>query len=120
VPLPDGATDGGLTLRELISLAVREELAAYSERRIERTFAQALSEQRIAAGRAAGRIDSGQRHTAPPPSPEVAVGTALEAFEDGLFLVLVDGRQETKLDAQVFVSADSTVTFLRLVALAGG
>ncbi len=120
VPLPDGATDGGLTLRELITLAVREELAAYSERRIERTFAQALSEQRIAAGRAAGRIDSGQRHTAPPPSPEVAVGTALEAFEDGLFLVLVDGRQETKLDAQVFVGADSTVTFLRLVALAGG
>jgi hypothetical protein len=28
VPLPDGATDGGLTLRELITLAVREELAA--------------------------------------------------------------------------------------------
>ena len=120
VPLPDGATDGGLTLRELIALTVREELAAFSERRVERTFAQVLTDERLAAGRAAGRIDSGQRHTPPPPSPEVAVGTAIEAFEDGLFLVLVDGRQETDLDAQVFVAADSTVTFVRLVALAGG
>jgi hypothetical protein len=50
----------------------------------------------------------------------VAVGTAIEAFEDGLFLVLVDGRQQTDLDAQVFVAADSTVTFVRLVALSGG
>jgi hypothetical protein len=120
VPLPDGATDGGLTLRQLIALAVREELAAFSERRVERTFAQVLTEQRLAAGLAAGRIDSGQRHTAPPPSPDVAVGTAIEAFEDGLFLVLVDGRQETELDAQVLVAADSTVTFVRLVALSGG
>lgn len=120
VPLPDGAADGGLTLRELIALAVAEELAAFSERRVERTFAQALTEQRLAAGRAAGRIDSGQRHTPPPPSAEVAVATAIEAFVDGLFLVLVDGRQETELDAQVFVSADSTVTFVRLVALSGG
>ena len=118
--LPAGATDGGLTLRELIALAVREELAAFSERRVERTFAQVLTDQRLAAGRAAGRIDSGQRHAPPPPSPELAVGTALEAFEDGLYLVLVDGRQETELDAPVFVAADSTVTFVRLVALAGG
>jgi hypothetical protein len=120
VPLPQGAEDGGLTLRELIALAVREELAASSERRAERTFAQVLTEQRLAQGRATGRIDSGERHTAPPPSPEVAVGTAVQAFEDGLFLVLVDGRQETELDAQVLVSADSTVTFVRLVALSGG
>jgi hypothetical protein len=120
VPLPDGAADGGLTLRELIAFAVREELAAYSERRVERTFAQVLTEERLLAGAAAGRVDSGQRTTAPPPQPEVAVATAIEAFEDGLFLVLVDGRQELKLDAQVLVGPDSTVTFLRLVALAGG
>ncbi|WP_053226314.1 hypothetical protein [Solirubrobacter soli] len=120
VPLPHGATDGGLTLRELIALAVREELAAYSERRVERTFAQVLNDERIAAGRESGRIDSGQRRTPAPPSPEAAVGTAVEAFEDGLFLVLLDGKQETELDAQVFVGPDSTLTFVRLVALSGG
>lgn len=120
VPLPDGAADGGLTLRELIALAVTEELAAYAERRVERTFAQVLTDERIAAGSAAGRIDSGQRHSAPPPPADAAVAIALEAFADGLFLVLVDGRQELELDRQVLVGPDSTVTFVRLVALAGG
>jgi len=120
VPLPDAAREGGLTLRELIALAVCEELAAYAERRIERTFAQVLTEERLAAGRAAGKVDSGQRHSAPPPPAEIATATALEAFEDGLFLVLVDGRQELELDAPVLVGSDSTVTFVRLVALAGG
>ena len=42
------------------------------------------------------------------------------AFGDGLFLVLLDGRQETDLDARVEVGPGSTVTFVRLVALAGG
>jgi hypothetical protein len=120
VPLPDGAADGGLTLRELIALAVREELAAYGERRAERTFAQVLTEQRIAAGKQAGRIESGERHSPAPPAPDIAVAVALEAFEDGLFLVLVDGNQETDLDAVLMVGPDSTVTFVRLVALAGG
>src|SRR4051794_13166945 len=120
VPVPDDAAGGGLTLRELIALAVREELAAYGERRAERTFAQVLTEQRIAAGRAAGRIESGERHAPAPPGPDQAVGIALQAFEDGLFLVLVDGKQETDLDAVLMVGPDSTVTFVRLVALAGG
>lgn len=119
VPLPSSLGDH-LTLRELIALAVREELAAFAERRIEQTFSQALSERRLADSRSSGRFQSGQRRTAPPPSPEVAVGTAIEAFEDGLFLVLVDGRQETELDAPVLVGPDSSVTFVRLVALAGG
>jgi hypothetical protein len=30
---------------------------------------------------------------------------AIEAFEDGLLLVLLDGRQETELDAQVLMLA---------------
>jgi hypothetical protein len=119
-PLPDGAADGGLTLRELIALAVIAELAAFSERRVERTFAQVLTDERLEQGLAAGRIDSGERRSPQPPSPDEAVATAISAFEDGLFLVLVDGRQEAELDAQVLVGPDSAVTFLRLVALAGG
>jgi len=61
VPLPDGAADGGLTLRELLALATREELAAFQERRIERTFAQVLTAERIAAGGKAGRSDGAIR-----------------------------------------------------------
>lgn len=48
------------------------------------------------------------------------MATALEAFEDGLYLVVVDEREQRSLDAQVFLQPDSTVAFVRLVMLAGG
>lgn len=121
VPPPQSVLDGdGLTLRELIAVTVRHELAAYSERRAERTFQKILTERDVAEGLAAGRVESGDRRAPAPPSPERAVDAALEAFEDGLFLVLADGRQQTDLDAQVLLHDQSTVTYVRLVALAGG
>lgn len=121
VPPPESVLDGdGLTLRELIAITVRHELAAYSERRAERTFQRVLTERAVSDGLAAGRVESGDRRAPAPPGPDQAVGAALEAFEDGLFLVVADGRQETDLDAQVLLHDQSTITYVRLVALAGG
>jgi hypothetical protein len=121
LPLPPREPgDAGLTLRELIARVVREEVAAYQERRRDARLVSVLSERDIEAGVAAGRVHSGG---APPPrrvDPDQAVGVALQAFEDGLYLVVIDGRQHLDLDEQVLLGEDSTVTFLRLVALSGG
>jgi hypothetical protein len=43
----------------------------------------------------------------------------LQAFEDGLYLVAVDGVEQRNLDARIFLAADSRVVFIRLVFLAG-
>ncbi len=69
---------------------------------------------------ARGRVDFGGRNLHQRVDADQAVGTALEAFEDGLYFVVIDGRQYESLDEQVAVGADSRVTFLRLVPLAGG
>ena len=45
---------------------------------------------------------------------------ALAAFERNGFLVLVDDRQITGLDEKIPLTAQSSVTFLRLVPLIGG
>jgi hypothetical protein len=45
---------------------------------------------------------------------------AVEAFERGRLLVLVDGRQRVSLDEAVELSPASDVAFVRLVPLAGG
>jgi hypothetical protein len=45
---------------------------------------------------------------------------ALAAFRHNGFLLLVDGQQRTDLDAAIELRADTQVTFLRLVPLAGG
>jgi hypothetical protein len=45
---------------------------------------------------------------------------ALQAFHKNGVLILVDDRQVTDLDEEVELRADTRVTFLRLVPLAGG
>jgi hypothetical protein len=44
----------------------------------------------------------------------------LQAFEDGLYFVFIDEVQQTNLDSEVFLKANSKVIFLRLTALVGG
>jgi hypothetical protein len=117
VPVGDG---GPQTLRALIERVVREAVAAFEERRAERPFLHVLTERELTDGAERGRIVSGGQPRGPRPDPDAAVGVALQAFEDGIYLVLIDGEQQRDLDAQVLVSEETTLTFLRLVALAGG
>lgn len=121
IPLaPDDFGGGeGLTLRELIAIVVRAEIRAFVERREARRLDRVLSRGEIERGAAAGKVAPEGRETPGAPSEEEGVDTALQAFEDGLYLVAIDGREVRDLDAQVFVMPDSRVTFLRLVFLAG-
>jgi hypothetical protein len=122
VPTPPGADPsegGGLTLRELIARVVRSEVAGFRERADRRRFVRALTEGEIAEGARRGRIDPGGRKSTEIVDPDAAVGAALQGFEDGLYLVLVDGVEQRSLDSQVYLTADSRLVFLRLTFLAG-
>jgi hypothetical protein len=119
IDLPERRGDH-LKLRDLITRVVLEEVEAFQKRQQERRLARVLSAAEIEAGRIKGKIDSGERDLQQNVDPDVAVGTALQAFEDGLYYVFIDGDQQTDLDREVFLQPESQVTFLRLVALAGG
>ena len=120
-PLPPDLAGRGepLTLRQVITAIVRAEVAAFHERQRAREFVRALSEREIVEGATRGKIDAGGRPAPAKVEPENAVATALRAFEDGLYLVLIDEREHRRLDEQVALANDSKVTFLRLVMLAG-
>jgi hypothetical protein len=121
IPFPPDLGDGGaLTLRDLIARVVRAEVEAFQQRQQERKTFQALTARDIAAGAVRGKVDMGGRESQQSVDAEEAVGTALEAFEDGLYLVVLDGQEQRSLDAQVFLQPDSKVAFVRLVMLAGG
>jgi hypothetical protein len=121
-PLPPEWTAPGVsvTLRDLIVRIVREEVQNFQQRRSKRRFLHTLTATQIADGAARGKVDMGGREDEPDADPEQAVATALLAFEDGLYYVFVDNEHRVSLDQTVQLSADSRVTFLRLVALAGG
>lgn len=116
---PDAGGGGGLTLRQLIERIVRAEVDAFGKRQEARRFVKALSEGEIAEGRRRGKVDPGGSDLEQVVDPEEAVATALIGFEDGLYLVIVDGNEQRELDRQVHATESSRVVFVRLVFLAG-
>jgi hypothetical protein len=109
----------GITLRDLIARIVRSEVAAFQVRANGRRFVRALTETEIAKEATQGKIDPGGRESTDTVEPEAAVSAALQGFEDGLYLVTVDGVEQRSLDSQVYLRADSKLVFLRLTFLAG-
>jgi hypothetical protein len=79
-----------------------------------------MSRQEIEQGVVGGRVDAGERNVPQSVDAEEAVAVALQAFEDGLYFVFIDGVQQTQLDSEVFLKSNSKVLFLRLTALVGG
>ena len=122
VPPPENLSDGGnTTLRDLIECVVRHEVAAFGKRQSDRQFLRVLTSREIVEGVEAGKIESGGSEVEPQQvDEEEAIGTALQAFEDGMYLVVVDDAEQRNLDARVFIRADSRLTFVRLTLLAGG
>jgi hypothetical protein len=117
-PRPESG-DGGLKLRDLIEHVVRFEIAAFEERQEARRLDRVLSPEVIERGEAAGRIAPEGRGGTGRVNIDAAVAAAWEAFEDGLYLVVIDEREYRSLDEAVFLTDDSRMTFLRLVFLAG-
>jgi hypothetical protein len=122
IPYPPDLSEGGapLTLRALITRIVLAEVRAFRERQEQRRLLHVLSAPEIAEGVARGKVDPGSRDLHQEVEEDRAVGTALQAFEDGLYLVLVDGEEQRELDREIFLRPDSRIRFLRLVFLAGG
>lgn len=118
---PQWSGEGGLTLRDLIDRVVRCEVRAFRERQTERRFLRALTAKEIAAGAEKGKIEMGQSDVEVQAIDEdEAVAVACQAFEDGLFLVAIDGQSHRRLDDQIYLQPDSNVAFVRLTLLAGG
>jgi hypothetical protein len=121
VPPPAAVAAGhAVTLRDLISHVVRSEVAAFKQRQTERRLLKALTARQIESGLAAGKVEAGGSDLDQDVEPEQAVAVAVEAFADGLFLVVVDETEVKNLDSVVPLTASSRLAFVRLTMLAGG
>lgn len=122
IPFPPDLRGEGdhLTLRDLIARVVRAEVEAFRRRQSDRKLIKALSADDIAKGVASGKVDMGGSDVEQEVDEDQSVGAALQAFEDGMYLVVVDGEEQRELDRAVFLRPDSRVTFIRLTLLAGG
>ena|ERR1700730_16226766 len=101
-----------LTLREIIRLRVQQEVARFNAAEYE-VF------QGLIQPEESERILNGVR-TRPVLDPQKQFAKAIAAFKGNGFLVLLDDRQIMDLDETLHLTAQSKITFLRLVPLIGG
>lgn len=122
IPIPPESSEGGgITLRQLIGRIVQDEVAAFQKRQQDRQFLRVLTEREIAEGAERGKIEMGESAIVPQKvDPAAAVATAVQAFEDGLYLIVIDENEQKDLEKEVFLQPESRITFIRLTLLAGG
>ena len=122
IALPPHGDGGGdpWTLRKLITHIVLDEVAAFRRRQEDRKVIRVLTAEQIDEGIAMGKVDMGGRDLKQKVDPDAAVAAALQAFEDGNYLVILDGEEQKDLDKEIHVQPDSRVTFVRLAMLSGG
>ena len=109
-----------LTLAELLTQIVIAEIQAFRDRQSERRLTKVLGLVEIEAGVALGKISSGGSELAQVVDEQGAVENALQAFNDGFYLVFIDDEQQEDLTAVVDLTANSELLFLRLTPLVGG
>jgi hypothetical protein len=121
IPLPPDLHGEATTLRDLLTRLVRTEVCAFRERQQDRGVFRALTAREIETGIERGKVEMGGSDVPiQAVDEEAAVATALQAFEDGLYLVVVDEQQHRRLDSQVYLQPDSRIALVRLTLLAGG
>lgn len=125
VPPPAGAGAASLSLGDLLAHVVRQEVSAFRERQEKRALLEVLTPEEIAERASRGRVARGWAvpqglGAGVEVDEESAVEAALQAFEDGIYLVILDGLERERLDEEVSLRPDSTLVFLRLALLAGG
>jgi len=104
VPPPDHVGDAGglIRLRDLIAHIVIVEVAKFEKRREARRLDRVLSPTQIDQGLAKVKISPEGREPSVPTPTQVdianAVETALEAFIDGRYLVVIDEIEFRDLD----------------------
>lgn len=117
-PVWEGDESDPFRVRHLIEKLVAESVRDFRLRESDRPFA-ILTPAKIEEGLAKGKIGDG-REERQDVDLDQAVSHALQAFEDRLYLLFVDKSEKKSLEEVVHLLPDTTVTIIRLTALAGG
>ena len=104
-----------LTIRELITHRIRQEVDAYN-----RASSTAVFQGLVQPTDTEWVLNGYRMKTRRQLDPEAQVAFALQAFQANGIIVMVDDRQVDSLDEMVAVTPQTHVRFLKLVPLVGG
>ena len=103
-----------ISIHELIRLRVTQEVEEFNSRQpaVFRMLVQPNDTERT--------LNGFKFHTPRLVNPVTQYEKAIDAFEGNSFIVLVDDNQIERLDDEIALRPETSVTFLKLVPLVGG
>jgi len=114
----DDITDSP-SLRELLQGVVKQQVAVYNNKPLEKNLLPFLSAAQVDDSLATGKAGFGSIYNEHKADAVKAQETALQAFEDGLFAVFINDEEMKHLSDQISLNNDTVITFVRLTFLAG-
>ncbi|QHW31333.1 hypothetical protein GZH47_11000 [Paenibacillus rhizovicinus] len=108
-----------MTLRHLIGQVVAQEVERYNALELEADFVRLLTQEDMQEQAANGKIGFGRRYQADNQSVRTSIETACQAFEDGLYKVVINEEVIDELDSPLQVNENDRIVFIRLTMLAG-
>ena len=116
-PDEEGGDGSSYRVRHLIAKLVRESVRDFHLRENADAM-KVLTSEAIVEGLRKGKFGRA-REEKQTVDLEGATGQALQAFEDGLYLLFVDDDEKRSLEEIVHLRPDTKITVIRLTALSG-
>ena len=106
-------------LEELLIGCVKNQVAAFSKKRMEVNVVGFLSPAEIQDQAQSGKVDFGDLANKDLADEQKAIDNVLLTFKDGLFVVFIDDDEVTDLKAPIALSNESVIAFIRMTFLVG-
>ena len=106
-------------LQTLIEAIVHQQVVEYNSKSPEKNILPFLSQSQIEEQGVAGKVSFGSIYNENKADVEQAKKNALQAYEDGIFVVFVNDEEIKQLNSIITLPANSVIIFIRLTFLAG-
>lgn len=107
-------------LKDLLTIVVQQQVQLFNARKTSDNILPYLESADIATQAKRGKVSFGASYNEQTVDENTAIETALQAFEDGLFYIFINDQKIEHLTEAIILTDETSLLFLRLVALTGG
>ncbi len=107
------------TLKNFLHLVVTQQVEQFNAKADQESILPFLSPSELDEMSTHGKVTFGQLHNPEKANVEKAIETAIQAFEDGIYLVVIDGENKEDISEKIDLKDVAEVVFIRLTMLAG-
>ena len=118
-PKPIDIPEDIQNLTQLIEAVVTSEVGEYNKRKSDKGLLRYLTEQQINDQAYIGKIGFSRIYNDKKPDLRKSIETAVRAFEDGIYMVVINNEEIKDKQTLIKLKDGDTVTFIRLTFLAG-